>query len=29
MFKLWMRSYHPYTKEEMLNYVDKLLPDKV
>lgn len=29
MFKLWMRSYHPYTKAEMLNYVDKLLPDKV
>lgn len=29
LFKLWMRSYHPYSKEEMLNYVDKLLPDKV
>lgn len=29
LFKLWMKSYHPYTKEEMLNYVEKLLPDKV
>jgi len=29
LFKLWMRSYHPYTKDEMLAYVAKLVPNKL